>query len=435
MEFLTLLKNALAGSVAGVRRRVGLQPAGGESAKVFPPTYKGAPYAFEDRVVSVKGDNGQMRASKVLTVLLDSVQSQANRMELALLEGRREDDLEFPLIEVDFSECPDLSDLTEINSLTAPHRIFDAILRDSFLGKDKFRDSEVGRQVVSSSPRNATSMWEVCPTALIFGAWDSTGQKGQMGVKFPRALSSEIVGFACVKGVRAGVRRDPLGIEVDGIPVYAATEQVAARTQFDWTLDEKEAASKDGKPVLYKEGKPTELNHSNILVGTYHEKTGTFRKTNGEEIHGGVTISHAVQTTVLSFPALRRLNFPVAQKENESDSEFAARQRGTNLAARTVLVALALVSVALNEQSGYDLRSGCLLVPEGPGTFEWLNSHASAKTFSLDVPGAKALLNEAIEEARRFGLKWNPASIRLKPSDNLQTLIRLSRAKAAAAPA
>jgi len=55
------------------------QPTGGLGDKVFPPTYEGGKYAMEKRIDPATGEERQC-------VLLDSVQSQANRMELALLE-------------------------------------------------------------------------------------------------------------------------------------------------------------------------------------------------------------------------------------------------------------------------------------------------------------------------------------------------------------
>ncbi len=81
-QVLTLdrLKDAVEGSAAAFRCRRRLQPAGGEGDKVFPPTFAGAVYAIEQR--RVPG-----RDAPVICVLLDSVQSQANRMELALQDA------------------------------------------------------------------------------------------------------------------------------------------------------------------------------------------------------------------------------------------------------------------------------------------------------------------------------------------------------------
>jgi CRISPR-associated protein Csb1 len=60
------LMTAVAGNAAAVRAVTRLMPAGGASDKVFPPTYAGAQYAYEDRWIE---------GARVNTVLLDSVQS------------------------------------------------------------------------------------------------------------------------------------------------------------------------------------------------------------------------------------------------------------------------------------------------------------------------------------------------------------------------
>jgi|GEM_PF-3243501 len=137
MAELTLdaLRNAVAGSAAAFRCRRRLQPAGGAGDKVFPPTFAGAVYAVEQR--RIPG-----REAPVTCVLLDSVQSQANRMELALQEAVDAGRLRLPLVVVDFSEYDLTGDLEadqaagrlidkvgRITSLQVPHRLADAALR------------------------------------------------------------------------------------------------------------------------------------------------------------------------------------------------------------------------------------------------------------------------------------------------------------------
>jgi len=104
MSELTLdaLREAVAATAPAIRSRTRLEPAGGPGDKVFPPTYVKSgrattKYAFEER---------QIEGKTVMTVLLDSVQSQANRMEEALLEGWRRKELKLPLVQVDFSLEP-----------------------------------------------------------------------------------------------------------------------------------------------------------------------------------------------------------------------------------------------------------------------------------------------------------------------------------------
>jgi hypothetical protein len=74
------LRAAVEGTAAAFRAVTTLDPAGGDGDKLFPPTYQGGVYAREVRIIG-----GQPAPC----VLLDSVQSQANRLELALLEWHR----------------------------------------------------------------------------------------------------------------------------------------------------------------------------------------------------------------------------------------------------------------------------------------------------------------------------------------------------------
>jgi hypothetical protein len=76
---------AVSGSAAAFRCRRRLQPAGGPGDKVFPPTFAGAVYAVEQR--RVFGDDGKPLPEPKTCVVLDTVQSQANRMEQALQEA------------------------------------------------------------------------------------------------------------------------------------------------------------------------------------------------------------------------------------------------------------------------------------------------------------------------------------------------------------
>ena len=80
---------------AAIRFVARLQPAGGRGDKVFPPTYTGGQYALESRV----DEHGVVKD----VVLLDSVQSQANRMEQALLAAHRAGRVTLPMVSVNFS--------------------------------------------------------------------------------------------------------------------------------------------------------------------------------------------------------------------------------------------------------------------------------------------------------------------------------------------
>src|SRR6185437_3691608 len=127
------LSAALAGHAAALRCVTHYQPAGGIGDKVFPPTYEGGQYATETRVL----EGGELAEC----VLLDSVQSQANRMELALLEAHRAKRTQVPLLVARFDQ-DQLVKKFAVTSLEAPHRAADAIFRDSLCDGKIFRKSD-----------------------------------------------------------------------------------------------------------------------------------------------------------------------------------------------------------------------------------------------------------------------------------------------------
>jgi len=416
---LDVVKEAVTGKAAAFRRIVRLQPAGGPGAKVFPPTYEGGKYATEKRRI-----NGEI----VDCVLLDSVQSQANRMELALKEALDKKRISLPVIVVDFSNT-DASFVGEITSLEAPHRIADAILRDSEWtnnqgSKIKFRKSPVGASLNTASLQNATALFGYCPTALVFGMWDSTGRSGGLGVKFPRAIVSEIIGIGAVPGQRTAGRLDPLQITSKAGPVYETEDG-------DWTLDQNKARKKTNNkgeetPVLYgKKGKPSEINHGNVTPSLVVQKDNNGRPVDksgrptdraDEWIPiGGFTIDYALQITLISLPTLRRLRFPVEGSQN------------TDVPGRVALTALALCAATLSSEKGYNLRSQCDLLPEDDLLWELIGVKES-KRYSLTSEQAIHLLESAVEEARKAKLPWNSDKpFELSPSEDLVKMVLRSR--------
>lgn len=409
-EPLTLetLKQAVSGSAAAFRAVTEYQPAGGPGTKVFPPTYEGGKYATEGPKPPRRSPDGNEVILDFERVLLDSVQSQANRMELALLQGWERKELKLPVITVDFANH-NLPKTLRVSSLEAPHRIADALLRDARHPSENvaFRKSSVGRELDNVDARNATPLFRYCPTALVFGLWDSTGPKGGLGAKFARALVSEIVGLDAQIGVKTSSRIDPAQIQLAAGPLYAAPEG-------EWTLDESRAVKEKGKPVkLGKDGKPSEANHGNV--------TPTISS-------GGVLISRAVQTIVLSLTALRRLSFPLKPGERSRPD--------VDDAARTALAALGLCAATLAREQNQDLRSRCQLFPAQPHVWQLLDEPGAApKEFSLDRAGALKLWGDALAAARTAGLPFEEEELVLQPSPQLVELVKRSQELAAAQPA
>ncbi len=380
---------------AALRRRQILQPVGGKGDKIFPPTYpeerrgQGPRHVFERRRVDGR---------EAWCVLVDSVQSQANRRVEALLAAVREKAIALPYVTVDFSKAQ-LAGITEITSLDAPHRVYDAILRDSLYGKDPFMKSELGMRLAWAKPQDASALLTTSPTALLFGAWHSTGEGGGLGAKFPRCLVSEIIAVDVpvedgpadsrtgeievrTSGRRTGSRIDPLGV-LRRVEVF--------KGQNGWDTD-KERAGKGAKAV-----RPSEINHGNIAP--------TVQPL-------GVTCDHAEHTAVLSFAGLRRLGFGGGEKD---------------AAGRALLAALGLVALAEQDARGYALRSRCDLVCEGRAPFELV--HADGKTDPVDInqEAARALYRAALEAARKAGFEFPSTPIRLEPQQKLIEIVLQSQ--------
>ena len=390
---LRILQEAVAGYAAAFRCVTRYQPAGGPGDKVFPPTYEGGQYATEQRIVPTTGEIKQC-------VLLDSVASQANRMELALLAARRSGLVDLPLLEVRFDQ-DDLPRKFMVTSLEAPHRIADALFRDSRLDGKMFRASDTGKLLDNARTDNAAGIFGICPTALLFGFWDSTGPRGGLGVKFQRAITSEIIGYDAVQGKKTASRIDPASIARIPSPIYERKDQ--SDEHPTWTLEREQAAGGNRPRTLGRDGRPSEANHGNV--------TPTIAD-------GGFTISGAVQTTTLSLAAIRRLRFPL---NGAADSDA-----GVDNAARTALAALGLAAGTL-ARADTDLRSRCHLLPQNPVVWELLDQPGQPPAeFPLDAMSALQLLNDAIADARSNGLPW-ASLISLTPSEDLLELVKRSQ--------
>ena len=177
-----------------------------------------------------------------------------------------------------------------------------------------------------------------------------------------------------------------------------------------WT-DNPEEAEKTDKGLQFanrskkdtgEAGQPSKINHGNFPPQI-------------DALAGGVTISKAVQTTLISLAALRRLRF----KGVNSDSETAAR---------TAIAALGVAAIAYQYDMDYDLRSRCLLVPTHSPCLELLARDGSvSEKVSIDRDSANQILSSSAAYAKKLGIGWNSDNLRLKPSPKFCNLIRASR--------
>ncbi|MBB6167038.1 type I-U CRISPR-associated RAMP protein Csb1/Cas7u [Chelatococcus composti] len=377
---------------AALRRRQILQPVGGKGDKIFPPTYPGRDsqprHVYEKRRV-----NGE----DVWCVLVDSVQSQANRLEESLLAAIA-DGVPIPHVEVDFTEAG-LEGISRITSLDAPHRVYDAILRDSLYDGKGFMDSDVGQRLAKAKAEDASALLEISPTALLFGAWHSTGQGGGLGAKFARSLVSEIVAVNVpvedvvvnprtgeidvqTSGRRTRSRIDPLGV-LRNVKVFRGAD--------DWSTT-KEAAGKNAKEV-----KPSAINHGNIPPSVQPL---------------GITCDYLEHSFVLSFAALRRLRFGGGVRD---------------AAGRALVAALGLVALTEQDARGYALRSRCDLVCDGKAPLEFVRPDGSTEAVEIDRPQARALYQAAYDAALDAGFSLSPEPLRLTPQEKLVAIVKESQ--------
>lgn len=389
------LKTAVAEDAA-IRRRQRLQPVGGPGDKIFPPTYPGEGRNAQARHVL---ERRRVAGADSWCALVDSVQSQANRLEEAVLAVARERSIELPYVTVDFRGA-NLTGLTEITSLDAPHRVYDAILRDSAFDGVPFPKSALGKRLAEAKPQNASALLETSPTALLFGAWNSTGEGGGLGAKFPRALVSEIIAVGVTieetvadmrtgeiqyrtSGRRTGSRIDPLGV-LRKVEVYQGDGK-------SWDVDQ------DNLGRRVKKVRPSEINHGNIAPSVQAL---------------GITCDYAEHIAVISFAGLRRLGFGGGEKD---------------AVARAYLAALGLLALAEQDGRGYALRSRCDLVCEGRAPLQVVRPDGSAKELVLDREAARSLYKTALTETRAAGFELKAEPARLIPQDKLVHIVRESQ--------
>lgn len=386
--------NGMVEEGAALRRRQILQPVGGKGDKIFPPTYPGEGRNPQPRHVYEKR---RVNGEHVWCVLVDSVQSQANRLEESLLAAIA-DGVPIPHVEVDFTEAG-LEGISRITSLDAPHRVYDAILRDSLYDGKGFMDSDVGQRLAKAKAEDASALLEISPTALLFGAWHSTGQGGGLGAKFARSLVSEIVAVNVpvedvvvnprtgeidvrTSGRRTSSRIDPLGV-LRKVKVFRGAD--------DWSTT-KEAAGKNAKEV-----KPSEINHGNITPSVQPL---------------GITCDYLEHSFVLSFAALRRLRFGGGARD---------------AAGRALVAALGLVALTEQDARGYALRSRCDLVCDGKAALEFVRPDGSTEAVEIDRPQARALYQAAYDAALDAGFSLSPEPLRLTPQEKLVAIVKESQ--------
>lgn len=269
---------------------------------------------------------------------LDSVGSGANRIEEGLQALKRAGRYPLPVSTTTIE--PATGEPITISTLEVPHRIFDAWIRlsDALDGDGKFEDSDRGKELSLAHSDALDPILEISAHDLLFGVWDSH-RKGPHGqVRIGRSLTTTLIGLDPIEQKRIAARRDPLNLgEASDLP--------------------------KGVKKLSEQG---------------------LSSIPPQKLRGGVSITEARYSGFLSFPSLRRLGF----------AKYDA------VAVRSMLAALALYSVLLRCASGWDLRAGCALVPDGEPSFAIASPPGDdGGDFTLSLAEAEELFRAAVEKA------------------------------------
>lgn len=359
---------------------------------VCPPTYaakqKGGPPHIPFRKAFVDGQQRDV-------VVLDSPQSQSNRIEWALLTAARAGRIQYPDIEIRF---PGFADEPVYSVLQLSHRIYDAVMRACTLDGQPFFESPIGQSIVGARMATAAALFEHAPVTLVLGGWDSNGGAGPLAAKIPRLMTSEIIGLDAMPAEISSTKFDPMDIR-SGVAELVPTGDRVRRFEI------KSAAPKAGKG---KAQRPSEFGFGSVPATA---------------VPRAAVINGAVQTSVLSCSGLRHLSFPT-----DTGTVDAVRDQ----AGRAVLAALALFGLVTQNEAGYLLRSRCELLPEDDGQLELIGrTLQEAEVTRLGSDAARTLLEEACAHAAEHGLAFRAKVLKLEADDRLQELVRRSREAAA----
>ncbi len=309
-------------------RRIRLESVEGEEAVIFPPTYANIGYNIDTLADGTK------------VALIDSVGSQANRMEPIFKDSPYADLV--PQITIKAGNNK------EISIFEVGHRVADALVRSAALeGAEESLAEKVSHAFEELARGNALEMAKLAPTSLVFGVWDSRGE----GMKVPRLINSVIRAYDVSELHRSATYIPPL-----------MPEDYAEIAGFK--KEELEKAEGDPKNPMAKAGF--------VHVPSVNDPGGIIAK-------GGID-----RNVTINLVALRKL---------EAGAETETLQR--------YILGLTLVA-ATYPQDGF-LRQGCLLVENSEKSEPWQLVHRNGRREEITLSHDDTLAF-AKEAAQAFGV-------------------------------
>lgn len=332
-------------------------------------------------------------------MVLDSAQSQSNRVEYAILDAIEREGFDYPDMRIEFPR-PDNEPTYSVLQLS--HRVYDATLRASILGGKLFPESAIGKAVYAARPATATALFKHAPITPVLGGWDSHSGGGPLAAKFPRLLTSEIVGLDAQRVEISATKVDPMDIR-KGVAELVKSDNPARRFELKTPEPKGKDKAGDGRSKE-KPGVPSDYGFGSVPA------TAAPR---------AAVISGAIQTSSISLSGLRQLRFPPNVGEPDPDRDAAGR---------AVLAALGLYGLLRQNASGYRLRSRCELIPIAAARLEVIGrTLEDVRSLDLDTDGAFKLLAEARALAKKHDLDWRKGLLKLTADERLAELVRRSR--------
>jgi CRISPR-associated protein Csb1 len=174
-----------------------LMPAEGRDAVIFPPTFA-APEGGGRAGYNIDEVRDANDPNKVIRIaIIDTVGSQANRMEPLFKKANGEDTSYSRLVpQIEIKAGNKI-----VNLLDAGHRAADAIVRYSTLGAALREAFDVYQQT-----GDATQLARIAPTSVVFGAWDSRDTQA----KLPRLVASTIRAYDVAELKRSAQYNPPI---------------------------------------------------------------------------------------------------------------------------------------------------------------------------------------------------------------------------------
>lgn len=383
-----LLENVELGGGSVITSITELEPAAGPHASVAPAKFvdgSKSVFAYENRYIE---DDAQK------VVLIDSKQSELNRAEAAIEQGRQYGDeaaVKIPRAVVTYKTE---NGPVEYSDMELSHRIFDGHFRAGRVDGKPITENDQYRALRNCTPADMSALLNTAPAALLFGAWDSTRKSNQ--VRLRSALVGEIIGVLADQEPGAEHRQARRGgARVDAV---AASVKLAPKDMESLVNDQANELSpgnlKKNRDAIAAASKAKNKDAAHVSASGI----GLGSIPPSLEETGAVACRRIIRSWVLSLATLRQLRF--GQDET--------KDKDKNIAARALLAALGLNAIARAERELY-IRANCDLIESSAPVVTLDQRSGKKKEFApLTVEDTDQLLLEAIKKAKEVGVAdWN----------------------------